>query len=79
MADGLFDNIECTSPQIWHVYPTLFVFFAFFHQHLIVFRVQSERLYLVSLGKFIRGYFVLFDVMVNGFVSLTSVPFIVSV
>ena len=38
------------------------------YQCLIVFRVQV----FVSLGRFIPKYFILFDVMVNGIVSLIS-------
>ena len=42
------------------------VFFNFFHQHLIVFRVQS----FFSLNRCIPRYLILFDVVVNGIVSL---------
>ena len=42
--------------------------FDFFRQHFVVFRVQV----FVSLGRFIPKYFTLFDVMVNGIVSLIS-------
>ena len=44
------------------------VLFDFFHQCFIVFYIQS----LVSLGRYIPKYFILFVAMVNGIVSLIS-------
>ena len=45
-----------------------FCYFDFFHQCLIVFRVQV----FTSLGKFIPGHFIIFDVMVHMIASLIS-------
>ena len=42
------------------------VLFDFFHQCFIVFYIQS----LVSLGRYIPKYFILFIAMVNGMISL---------
>ena len=50
------------------VFTPICVFFDFFHQCLILFRVQV----IVPLGRFIPGYFIHFDVMINGIVSLIS-------
>ena len=47
------------------------IVFDFLHQCRIVFCIQV----FVSLGRFIPRYFILFDVMVNGIVSLISVSF----
>ena len=51
------------------IFPSVCVVFSFFHQCLLWF---SEYTSFASLGRFIPRYFILFDAMVNGIVSLIS-------
>ena len=62
-----FDNTDSPNPREWHIFPSVRVF-DFFPQQPLVFRVQVFCL----LGRFIPRCFILFDVMINGRVSLIS-------
>ena len=61
-----FHNIDSCYPGICNISPSVYIIFDFFHQCLIIFSVQ----FLVSLGKFIPRYCILFIAMVNGIDSL---------
>ena len=54
--------------QARYIFPSFCVIFNFFHQCLTVLEYRS----FASLGRFIPRYFINFDVMINGIVSLIS-------
>ena len=56
-----FDNIDSTHPRTWYIFPSSISFISDLW--------FSEFRSFASLGRFIPTYFILFDVMVNGFVS----------
>ena len=69
-----FNNIESSNLRKQYIFLCVYIVFNFFHQHLIVFRVQV----CASSGGFIPRYFFLFDMMVNGIFSLISLYFVFS-
>ena len=67
---GHFGNIHSSKPRLWEIFWSVCVAFDFFHQHLILFRVQYRH--FASLVRFISRYFILSDGLVNVIVSLIS-------
>ena len=61
------NNIVSFNPKIWHIFPSVCVIFDF--SHTLYF---SEYRSFASLGRLIPRYFILFDVRVNGIISLIS-------
>ena len=53
---GHFNNIDSSNPRTQYIFPSVCVIFHFFHQCLIVFRVQI----FYPLVRFIPRYFILF-------------------
>jgi len=69
-------TLDSSDLRTWYIFSSVCVIFDFFHQRVVVFRVQIFS----SLSRLIPRYFILFDVMVNGIVSLISLSyFVVSV
>ena len=65
---GRSNNINSSNSLIQDIFPFICVFFHFFHQSFVVFRVQTFN----SLIKFILMYFVIFDAIVNEIFFLIS-------
>ena len=70
-----FDNIDSSNPRTGHVPRSVCVIFGFFQS---VLRFGEYRSF-ASLGRFIHGYFILFDGLVNRIVSLISVWYFIIV
>ena len=63
-----FHSIDSSNPRTWFMFSFVYVISDFIHQHLIVSEYRSSA----SLGRCIPRDFILFDVLVNGIVSLMS-------
>ena len=68
-------TLDSSDLRTWCIFSSVCVIFDFFHQHVVVFRVQIFS----SLSRLIPRYFILFDVMVNRIVSLISFLFLLLV
>lgn len=60
-----FDNIDFPNPRTCYIFSSLCVTFDYF---LIILEYKS----FTSLGRFLVWYFILFDAIANGIVSLNS-------
>ena len=65
---GHFSNTNFSSPWAWNIFPLICVFLISFISDL-QFSVYKS---FTSMVKFIPRYFILFDAVVNGIVSLIS-------
>ena len=62
-----FDSIDSSNIKAWYIFPSMSSSISF-----VSFLYLSEYRSSASLDRFIPRYFILFDVRVNGMVSLIS-------